>query len=78
MSVLKALIAVMIMQLASTLKGVTSALVTLDTQAMGFLAQVSVTIQTIYSTAIYLDVNLMLAYITAHDYWDFSCKCERK
>ena len=67
MSVLKALIAVMIMQLASTLRGVTTALVTLGSQAMGFLAQVSVTIQTIYSTAIHLDGNLMSAYITAHD-----------
>ena len=45
MSVLKALIAVMIMQLASTLKGVTPALVTLGSQAMGLLAQVSATIQ---------------------------------
>ena len=44
MNVLKALIAVMIMQLATTLKGVTPALVTVDTQAMGFLAQVSATI----------------------------------
>ena len=41
MSVLKALIAVMIMQLASTLKGVTSAIATLDTQGMDFLVQVS-------------------------------------
>ena len=49
MSVLKALIAVMIMQFATTLRGVTTALVTLDTQAMGFLAQVSATIQSIYS-----------------------------
>ena len=49
MSVMKALIAVMIMQLASTLKGVTTALVTLGSQAMGFLAQVSATIQSIYS-----------------------------
>ena len=47
MSVLKPLISVMIMQLASTLRGVTPALVTLDTQAMGFLAQVSATIQSI-------------------------------
>ena len=44
MSVLVALIAVMIMQLATTLKEVTPALVTLDTQAMDFLAQVSATI----------------------------------
>ena len=67
MSVLKALISAMIMQLATTLKGVTTALVTLDTQAMGFLAEVSATIQSIYNTAIHLDVNLMSVYITAHD-----------
>jgi len=41
MSALKGSIAVMIMQLATTLKGITTALVTVDTQAMGFLAQVS-------------------------------------
>ena len=41
MNVLKVLMAVMMMQLATTLKGVTPALVTLDTQAMGFLVQVS-------------------------------------
>ena len=40
MNVLKALIAVTTMQLATTLKGVTPALVTLDTQAMEFFAQV--------------------------------------
>ena len=40
MSVLATLILVMLMQLATTLKGVTPALVTLDTQAMDFLAQV--------------------------------------
>ena len=40
MNVLKALIAVMTMQLATTLKEVTTALATLDTQAMGFPAQV--------------------------------------
>ena len=40
MSVLASLILVMLMQLATTLKGVTPALVTLDTQAMDFLAQV--------------------------------------
>ena len=49
MSVLKALIAVIIMRLASTLRGVTTALVTLGSQAMGFLAQVSATIQSTYS-----------------------------
>ena len=41
MNVLKALIAVMIMQLATTLKGVTPAFATVDTQAMDFLVQVS-------------------------------------
>ena len=40
MSILAALILVMLMQLATTLKGVTLALVILDTQAMDFLAQV--------------------------------------
>ena len=39
-SVLVALILVMLIQLATTLKGVTPALVTLDTQEMDFLAQV--------------------------------------
>ena len=43
MSVLEVLIGVIAMQLATTLKEVTPALVTLDTQAMGFLAQVSAT-----------------------------------
>ena len=41
MSALKALIAVMIMQLATTPRGVTLALATLDTQAMDILVQVS-------------------------------------
>ena len=41
MSVLEALIAVILMQLATTLKGVILALATLDTQAMDFPAQVS-------------------------------------
>ena len=40
MNVLKALIAVMTMQLATTLKEVTTALATMGTQAMGFPAQV--------------------------------------
>ena len=47
MSALKALIAAMIMQLATTLKGVTPALVTMDTQAMDFIAWVSETITAI-------------------------------
>ena len=47
MSALKALIAVMIMQHATTLKGVTHALVTMDTQAMDFIAWVSETITAI-------------------------------
>ena len=41
MSVLEALILVTTMQLATTLEGVTPALVTLDTQAVDVLAQVS-------------------------------------
>ena len=41
MNALKALIAVITMQLATTLKEVTPVFVTSDTQAMGFLAQVS-------------------------------------
>ena len=49
MSVLKVLIVVMTMQLATTLKGATPAHVTLDTQAMNFPAQVSAAIQSIYS-----------------------------
>ena len=42
MNVLEALIGVIPMQLATTLRGVTHALATLDTQAVDFLAQVSV------------------------------------
>ena len=42
MNVLKALITAIKMQLVSTLKEVSSALVTLDTQAMGLFALVSV------------------------------------
>ena len=42
MNVPEALIDVIAMQLVTTLVGVTPALATLDTQAMGFLAQVSV------------------------------------
>ena len=49
MNVLKALIPVMIMQLATTLKGVTPALATLDTQGMGFRAQVSASIYSNYT-----------------------------
>ena len=41
MNVLEVLIGVMLMQIATTLKGVIPALATLDTQAMGFLATVS-------------------------------------
>ena len=41
MSVVEVLIGVIAMQLATTIMGVTPALATLDTQAMGFLAQVS-------------------------------------
>ena len=42
MNALKALVSAMIMQLVTTLKGVTPALATLDTQAMDFLVQVTV------------------------------------
>ena len=41
MNALEALISVMIMQVATTLKGVTPALATLDTQAVDFLVLVS-------------------------------------
>ena len=41
MNVLVVLIGVILMQLATTLKGVTPAFATLDTQGMGILAQVS-------------------------------------
>ena len=40
MNVLVPLIGVIPMQLATTIKGVTPAIATLDTQAVGFLAQV--------------------------------------
>ena len=49
MNVLEVLIAAMAMQLATTLKEVTPALATLDTQAMGFLAQVSAITNTLFS-----------------------------
>ena len=41
MNVLEVLIGVMLMQIATTLKGVIPALATVDTQAMDFLATVS-------------------------------------
>ena len=41
MNVLEAIIAVMIMQLATTVQEITPALATLDTQAMGLYAPVS-------------------------------------
>ena len=41
MNVLEALICVILMQLAITLKGATPASVTLDTQALGFIVWVS-------------------------------------
>ena len=44
MNVLEALIGVIATQLATTLKGVTPALATLDTQAMDFHAQVNFSI----------------------------------
>ena len=55
MSVLKALMTVILMQLATTLKGVTPALATLDTQVVAFLAQVGAAIQSMYS-------NITLSY----------------
>jgi len=39
----------MIMQLATTLKGVTTVLATMDTQAMGFLAQVTSSTTSLYA-----------------------------
>ena len=50
MNVLKTHIAVVTMQLASTLKGITLALATLDTQAVDFLAQVS---PSLFTTRVY-------------------------
>ena len=41
--------AVILVQLATTLQGVTLALATVDTQAVEFLAQVRVAVQSIYS-----------------------------
>jgi len=54
MSALKALIVVMIMHLATTVKEVTSALVTLDTQGMDFLVWVSAAITTIRLSYLHL------------------------
>ena len=51
MNVLEALIGVILMQLATTLKEVTPALATLDTQAMGFIAQVSISALTTMKVA---------------------------
>ena len=50
MSVVEVLIGVIAMQLATTIMGVTPALATLDTQAMGFYAQVSATRLLIFLT----------------------------
>ena len=47
MNALEALIAVILVQLVTTLKGVTPALATVDTQEVGFLVQVGVAIQSI-------------------------------
>ena len=49
MNVLEALIDVILVQLATTLKEVTPALATLDTQAVDVLAQVSAAVQSKYS-----------------------------
>ena len=61
MSVVEALIGVIAMQLATTIMGVTPALATLDTQAMGFLAQVSEAIYTcdvLYSVLQFIMISL--------------------
>ena len=50
MNVLKTYIAVITMRLALTLKGITPALATLDTQAVDFLAQVS---PSLFTTRVY-------------------------
>ena len=49
MNVLDALIDVILVQLATTLKEVILALATVDTQAVEFLAQVSAAVQSTYS-----------------------------
>ena len=59
MNVLKGLIAVMMMQLATTLKEITPALATMDIQAMGFLALVSIGNQNI--TVIYIYISSILS-----------------
>ena len=51
MNALEALICVITMQLATTLKGATPALATVDIQAVGFLVQVSVAIQSSYNSS---------------------------
>ena len=51
MNVLEILIGVMLMQIATTLKEVTPALATVDTQAMDFLATVSSSIPITTATA---------------------------
>ena len=56
MNVLEALIGVIPEQLARTLKGVTPAPVTLDTQAVGILAQVSAGIYNRCTIDFYLHV----------------------
>ena len=51
MNVLEALIGVIPVQLATTLKGVTPALATLDTQAVDFIVQVSISASTTMKVA---------------------------
>ena len=51
MNALEALICVITMQLATTLKGATPALATVDIQAVGFLVQVSIAIQSLYNSS---------------------------
>ena len=53
MSVYKVLIAVIFMQLVTTLKGVITALATLDTQAMDILARVSHFFYRIFITLVF-------------------------
>ena len=55
MNVLKTLMNVIIMLLATTFQGVTNAIATLDTEGMGFVAQVSVVLIT---DALYSDVEM--------------------
>ena len=61
MNVLEALTGVTSMQLATTLKEVTPVLATVDTQAMGFIVQVSMTI---VSTPTKLEVGILFSWLS--------------